>query len=176
MKKKNPRSIEALAFAVSGVRTNEWDQAYGAETLQLLGPDELQELALLGVEVGSHSRSHREMPLLEPADLNSETMGSVRDLEGRGLPRPRFFAFPYGSADEPSRQAVRQAGFLGAFGLKQRRLTRSSDPFDLPRVIILASDRGWRFRFKTAAPRLFGWMNRAGNLLKRFAGIPNAAG
>ena len=171
-----PRGIEALAFAVTGAMTgtNEWDQAYGASRLKLLRPDELRELASLGVEIGSHSRSHGDLPLLTADNLESETCGSAEDLDAIGLPSPRFFAYPYGAADESTRRAVKEAGFLGAFGLKQRRLSRGSDPFDLPRVMILATDRGWRFRFKTATPRAFGWFKRAISLGKRLTGSANA--
>ena len=171
----HPRGIEALAFAVTGTATNEWDQAYGATKLQLLGQQELRELASLGIEIGSHSRSHREMPLLGAKRLFAETAGSATDLAAIGLPRPRYFAYPYGAVDGATKAAAKDSGFLAAFGLRQRRLHRERDLFDLPRVIVLASDRGWRFSFKTAAPRIFGQLDRAIDFLKRFAGRANVA-
>jgi hypothetical protein len=51
--------------------------------------------------------------------------------------------------------AVRDAGFVAAFGIDERWVDRASDRFDLPRLIIHASDRGWRFRFRTTAPALY---------------------
>ena len=150
-----PRGIEALAFAVTNMKsnTNEWDQPYGAQAMELLEPEQLQELARLGVEIGSHSRTHRDMCLLPESEQAAEAALSADDLESKGLPRPRFFAYPYGSRDSSTKQAVRDAGFVAAFGLTQGRATDKSDPFDLPRVIVLARDRGSRFRLKTAAPR-----------------------
>lgn len=150
-----PREIEAISFVVTKPASNEWDQAYGAGLIKLLTPEQRQELAALGVEIGSHSRSHSELGLLDEVERRAEIDGSFDDLM-----RPRFFAYPFGAVDALSSACVHDVGFVGAFGLRQRWLTRSSDRFDLPRVIILAEDRGWRFRAKTAAPRLFGLYTR----------------
>jgi len=152
-----PRGIPALTFAVTGMAsaTNEWDQAYGSGQVKLLAPDQLRDLAAFGVEIGSHSRSHLEMPLLDESKQLEEAVGSADDLVAHGLPRPRFFAYPFTFADDASKAAVRQAGYRAAFGGRVGWIDRNSDLFVLPRVMILASDRGWRFRMKVVAPRLF---------------------
>ena len=167
-----PRGIEGLAFIVTGLAsgTNEWDQSYGAKTVKLLTANGQREVVSRGVELGSHSRTHREMSLLDEDERESETCGSADDLATNGVPRPRFFAYPYGAVDERSKKAVQEAGFLAGFGLKQRRLNRACDIFDLPRVIVLATDRGWRFRFKTAAPALFNRFARAQRRLGAIVG------
>lgn len=152
-----PRGIPALVFAVTAMKsgTNEWDQTYGASQLKLLAPKQLRDLSEFGVEIGSHSRTHREMPLLDGPEQAQEAGGSADDLAAQGLLRPRFFAYPFGFADEVSKTAVRQAGYCAAFGCRATWIDRGSDLFALPRVIVLASDRGWRFRMKIRAPRLF---------------------
>jgi glycosyltransferase involved in cell wall biosynthesis/peptidoglycan/xylan/chitin deacetylase (PgdA/CDA1 family) len=155
-----PGGIGALAFVVTGPEsgTNEWDQAYGARPVRLLSAGERTTLASLGVEIGSHSRSHAEMPLLDASVQASEAVASADTLAAQGLPRPRFFAYPFGSLDQVSKQAVQDAGYDAAFGCRAGRASRVSDRFDLPRVIVLATDRGWRFRLKVAAPRLFAFV------------------
>lgn len=151
-----PRAIPALAFAVSAMvsGSNEWDQKLGARRLELLDAEGLARLRGLGVEIGCHSRTHRSLPSLPEAALSSETAGAADDLERTGLPRPRAFAYPYGERDSRSEQAVREAGFACAFGLRRALAGPASDRFDLPRVELLARDHGWRFRAKTAFPRL----------------------
>ncbi|WP_068070774.1 glycosyltransferase [Novosphingobium lentum] len=149
-----PRGIQALAFAVSGLCSNTWDQPLGARALALLERAGLAALTASGIEIGCHSRSHRELPRLSDAELDTETHGAAGDLAATGLPRPRFYAYPYGESDARSRAAVRKAGFSAAFGLRRARATGASDRFDLPRVEILARDSGWRFRLKTGWPRL----------------------
>ena len=154
-----PRGIQALAFVVTNVPsgTNEWDQAYGARTLRLLTNEERKETESLGVEIGSHSRTHREMPLLTDRERRLEARGSSADLVSAGLRRPRFFAYPFGARNEDSRKAVAEAGFLAAFGLSYRRASQASDVFDLPRVMILSTDGNRRFWMKTAAPDIVRW-------------------
>ena len=143
-----------VARAVLEPRGIEWDQAIGARTLRLLDGAGLKELRRHGVEIGCHSRSHRPMPSVARQDLADELEGAATDIAALGLPRPRFFAYPHGQHDEAVRAAARSAGFAAAFGLLSRRVTPESDRFALPRVEILARDRGWRFRFKTSYPRL----------------------
>jgi hypothetical protein len=99
------------------------------------------------------------MSLLDSKELTSEAAGSAADLAAGG-PRPRFFAYPFGAHDRRSRQAVVDAEYVAAFGTGQRRIDRTSDRFNLPRVMILSSDRGWRFRIKTAAPVFWDWSER----------------
>lgn len=154
-----PRGIQALAFVVTNVPsgTNEWDQAYGASTLRLLTNEERKETESLGVEIGSHSRTHREMPLLTDRERRLEARGSSADLVSAGLRPPRFFAYPFGARNEDSRKAVAEAGFLAAFGLSYRRASQASDVFDLPRVMILSTDGNRRFWMKTAAPDIVRW-------------------
>jgi len=154
-----PRKIDALAFAVTGSATNEWDQPYGAKTKDLVTPTQRRELGGLGIEIGSHSRTHCEMPLLAGDELTTEASGSLEDLRAGGL-NPRFFAYPYGTRNASSKKAVADAGYCAAFGTAHRRVRRSDDRFDLPRVMIHATDRGWRFRAKTAAPGFWGSMER----------------
>jgi glycosyltransferase involved in cell wall biosynthesis/peptidoglycan/xylan/chitin deacetylase (PgdA/CDA1 family) len=151
-----PRRIEGIAFAVSGMKsdTNEWDQRLGARTLRLLGAPGLRELSDRGLEIGCHSRSHTSMTTLPDSALASETQDAAVELAALGLPRPRFFAYPHGANDERARAAVQRAGFVAAFGLTPSRASPRSDRFAVPRVEILARDTGWRFWLKTAWPRL----------------------
>jgi peptidoglycan/xylan/chitin deacetylase (PgdA/CDA1 family) len=151
------RGIQAIAFAVTGMKsgTNEWDQAHGAGRFRLLTGEELRELASLGVEIGSHSRTHREMPLLGETEQEEEASRSADDLAALGLPRPRFFAYPFGSADEQTRSASRKAGYLACFGSRVGHVRSDCNRYDLPRVGVYACDRGLHFRAKVSAPRLW---------------------
>jgi peptidoglycan/xylan/chitin deacetylase (PgdA/CDA1 family) len=160
-----PSGIPALAFAVTGTaeQTNEWDQPYGARPTKLLSLDELRSIGALSVAIGSHWRTHRELPALREEKRDEEIAGSIVDLEAAGVPRPLFFAYPYGARDRATIDAVKRAGFLAAFRTGGGRITRDSPLFDLPRVLVLATDRPWHFWFKTAAPRWFeriAWVQR----------------
>jgi peptidoglycan/xylan/chitin deacetylase (PgdA/CDA1 family) len=155
-----PRQIKAIAFAVTGKSSNEWDQQRGSKNLPLLSGNQLRDLPSLGVEIGCHSRTHRDLRLLSDDERRTETAGAAQDLMEAGLPRPRFFAYPYGACDGASREAVRETGYVAALGLSQRYAHAKSDPFDLPRIMILAEDSGWRFRLRAAFPLVFAHLRR----------------
>lgn len=169
-----PRNIQALAFAVTRLksRTNEWDHGRGGTPRVLLEPAQLRQLAKFGIEVGSHSRTHRSLGSLGEDERREELEGSVDDLAALGLPPPRYFAYPFGEVDEVTEQSVRDAGFVAGFGINDGWVDRGSDRFNLPRIIVHASDRGWRFHLRTAAPRLFERLDIAQARLRRsFAGL-----
>jgi peptidoglycan/xylan/chitin deacetylase (PgdA/CDA1 family)/GT2 family glycosyltransferase len=148
-----PRAIPALAFAVAGRVTNAWDEAIGARPRPLLDGAGLAELAAAGVEIGAHSATHRQLTGLSEAELESETRGAA-DALAVAVPRPRFYAYPYGAHNAAARRAVEAAGYGAAFALEGGPVRRSSPRFALPRIEILARDRGWRFAAKTRFPRL----------------------
>jgi glycosyltransferase involved in cell wall biosynthesis/peptidoglycan/xylan/chitin deacetylase (PgdA/CDA1 family) len=150
-----PRSIEAIAFCVTALDTNAWDQPSGAARKQLLTAEELKSLPDLGVEIGSHGRTHPHLGQLSDVQRTAEIAGSASDIAALGLPRPRFFAYPYGEVDPASRKAVADAGYAAAFGVEERWADRSSDRFDLPRIIVRRTDRGWRFSLKISSPARF---------------------
>lgn len=150
------RGIPSVLFAVAGLlgKTNEWDNRLGARRLDLLDARALAATQAAGVEIGAHSVSHPALTTLGDDELRAEVRGSADRLEAAGLPRPRAFAFPYGDHDGRVVQAVRDAGYAIAFttvpGVAERRLDRHA----LPRVQVLGSDRGRRFRLRAAAA---GW-------------------
>ncbi|MGN6497084.1 MAG: polysaccharide deacetylase family protein, partial [Tsuneonella sp.] len=136
-----PRRVPAVAFAVSALvgGENEWDKRIGARALPLLDAAGLRALAAAGVEIGAHSRTHSQLAGLAPVDLEAETARAASDLAALGLPRPRFYAYPYGVHDARARAAVRNAGYAAAFALANGR-ARRQHRFTLARVEVLASD------------------------------------
>lgn len=158
-----PRNIEAVAFAVTGLKTatNEWDRQDGSPARRLLQAAGLKHMQRFGVEIGAHSRTHRSLAGLGLQDLRNEIDGSAEDIEALDLPRARFFAYPFGDADENAREAVRAAGYRAAFGIRNGFVDPDSNRFDLERVIVHASDRGWRFHLRTEVPKLFERLDTA---------------
>jgi peptidoglycan/xylan/chitin deacetylase (PgdA/CDA1 family) len=146
------RGIAAVVFAVADRvgASNLWDQAKGAGALELLDGEGLRAVAARGVEVGSHTATHRSLPKIERGELEGELAGSAATLERLGLPRPRSFSYPYGGADERLATAVREAGYEIAF------TTAWGDPATaprhlVPRVEVHASDTPAKLRLKLAA-------------------------
>jgi glycosyltransferase involved in cell wall biosynthesis len=144
--------VSAAVFVVSAAigAENDWDQAIGANALGLLGVGELEELARRDVEVGAHSRSHRDLTKLSGPELQDEVEGAAEDLEGAGLGVPRFFSYPYGEHNPRVREVVARAGYEAGFTVTPGVVHPSSDRYALPRIEIFPGDLGWRLRLKVA--------------------------
>jgi GT2 family glycosyltransferase/peptidoglycan/xylan/chitin deacetylase (PgdA/CDA1 family) len=162
------RRIPAAAFVVAGQvgASNEWDQRLGGGAIGLMDAGELRRVAAAGVEIGSHGLRHRSLAGVDPAEALAEASDSADALESLGLPRPRLFAYPWGRTTPAARAAVAQAGYAAAFTTTPEFVKGSSDPYSLPRVIVL---RGYtpvvlRLRLATLgwAP---AWLERAFELL-----------
>ena len=164
-----PRDVPAVVFAVVDKLggTNEWDRGLGARELPLLDAEGLRRLGAAGLEVGAHSMTHRPLTGLSDSELEWEVSEAARRLEATGLPRPRAFSYPYGEHDARVAAAVRAAGYELAFTVTPQILDRAADRFGLPRVEVLASDRGGRFRLRVAAARWPGAARRLAYRLLR---------
>ena len=104
---------------------------------QILGWDELRQLAAEGVTLGAHTRTHPFLDQLSSQEAQNEAIGSLKDLErevGQTLP---VFAYPGGRFREDIVQALRQAGFALAFiTIRGVNDLRAADPLRLRRINI----------------------------------------
>lgn len=118
--------FRATFFAVPGhdgitrfvdPRTGRWsDEPRPGYTVEhpVMGPAERRDLLRQGMEIGSHSMTHRELPSLGRAELRREIRGSKRRLEEE-LGRPvDTFCYPRGRFDLRVLREVRDAGYRGA--------------------------------------------------------------
>ena len=99
-------------------RTNAWPgQPSWVPQLPLLGWSDLAALAREGVEVGSHSLTHRSLDLTAPSDLHQEIDTSRRQIADRlGLPVDAF-AYPYGRTSPAAETLVAEHYRIG-FGTR----------------------------------------------------------
>lgn len=76
--------------------------------------EHLREMVEAGFEIGSHGRTHRELPGLSDEEVDVEVRGSKEDLEDAlGVPIESF-AYPRGHFDRRAVEAVQKAGYLRA--------------------------------------------------------------
>ncbi len=123
---------EALLDAVEDAVT-----ALGPEPArsEVLGWNDLRELAADGLTLAPHSRSHPLLTRIEPSALAGEIAGSRDDLlQATGTERPAF-AYPSGAVSSVVRQAVAAAGLRVAFTTERgTNDLRTADPLTLRRV------------------------------------------
>jgi peptidoglycan/xylan/chitin deacetylase (PgdA/CDA1 family) len=96
----------------------------------------IEEMARLGHDFGSHTRTHARLAEISenPKRLRDEIAGSKDDLEQRlGVPC-RYFAAPWGEIGERGLEAVAAAGYEAAFNtVRDRVVPGRTDLFAVPR-------------------------------------------
>jgi peptidoglycan/xylan/chitin deacetylase (PgdA/CDA1 family) len=158
----------ATMFIVSGLLggTNEWDGDLGDPEWPLMSAQQVKEVAVAGMEIGSHSVTHPHLPGIEAHQLRAEVSDSrsmLSELLGQSI---RGFAYPYGLMDASARRAVQEAGYDYACSV----VSPISDLgiMALPRIIFGQRDGSARmatkrifFRSQTAAKG--AWMAISNN-------------
>ena len=118
--------------------------------------EQASALRRAGMDVQSHTQTHRVLQTLSGRDLERELRGSRRSLEDALGERVLGISYPVGRAlgDAPQiRQAVRDAGYqLGFSNATGVNRTRTLDPLDVKRVSLDLSIRDPFFRAMLAVP------------------------
>lgn len=121
--------------------------------------DEVRALRKMGMDVGSHTRSHRALQTVPLDELASELSGAKEDLE-RELGEPiSSISYPIGRSITslgPIRQALQDAGYKVGFTNSSgaQPLWGQSDCFDLRRISVEPQYQGSFFRGVLAVPQL----------------------
>jgi peptidoglycan/xylan/chitin deacetylase (PgdA/CDA1 family) len=152
------RGLPATLFAVSGYLDGRgrfpWDRAASSADARLADAAALRDAADAGLDIGSHTVTHRWLPGLDPADVERELKQSRHDLEDE-LGRPvASFAYPMGGWNARVRQLVDAAGYRVGVTVDRGRNRTGADPLALRRAF--AFDRAVDFRRQLDGA--FDWM------------------
>lgn len=175
------RGMSATWFIVSGSvgALPDWSEDDRPRD-RLLNADELRAMRRAGMEIGSHSVSHRRLTTLDETSLEAELRDS-RDALGRILGEPVMsFAYPYGDWDRRCADAVHRAGYASACTTRTGWARRDGDPYTLRRLTIFNTDSLDIFSRKialgsheVATPTL---LKQAAHRLGRRLNTPRASG
>jgi len=101
----------ATVFVVSahvGAR-NDWKPPPAGLGLRaMLSWSQLVEMASVGIEIGAHTRRHRDLGQLSTAEAQEEIGGSRIDIEDRLGQSVESFAYPFGYVSKASLEIVRR--------------------------------------------------------------------
>jgi peptidoglycan/xylan/chitin deacetylase (PgdA/CDA1 family) len=114
---------------------NRWpgDTYMGVPTMPLMDWDTLGRLADEGLDLGSHTRTHRRMPSLGDAEIDDELLGSCEAMQSAIGVTPRSLAYPYGDHDD--RVAERSAGVYASAWTTELRLVQGGESaHEMPRL------------------------------------------
>ena len=119
--------------------------------------DGVRAMRKAGMDVQSHTRSHRVLQTLTPSDLESELVGSKKMLE-KQLGEPICaIAYPVGysiTSDRAIMAAVRSAGYDIGFSNGTGLGKHTADPLDLQRLSVDPDLPHSYFRASVTVPRL----------------------
>ncbi|WP_285028982.1 polysaccharide deacetylase family protein [Mycolicibacterium sp. lyk4-40-TYG-92] len=114
---------------------------------------ELDHLMELGVEIGAHSHTHRQLDTLRAGEVAEELRQSKDMLEqacGRPIPS---FAYPHGFQSRQTRRLVAAAGHASACAVMNAFSSDGDDIFALARLTVAAT---------TTPERMAAWLSGGG--------------
>jgi peptidoglycan/xylan/chitin deacetylase (PgdA/CDA1 family) len=170
---KNTSGLEVNRFLDDLVHSCgiDWDAALERKITDdlIMTWDDIRALADAGMDIESHSRSHRVMQTLTRTDLDDELAGSRADLEAQ-LGRPvRAIAFPVGrtiAGVHTVRRAVLRAGYRVGFSNSSGTsfIWAATDRFDIKRWAVDRAMSDSMFLGQAAVPQL-GYRSKNHDLL-----------
>jgi len=96
--------------------------------------DDLRVWTGRGMELGSHTANHADLPKLDRMKREEEVQASKLLLEWRGLPTVFFLSYPYGEYDAETQELLRANDYLGAVTGEAGLNTFDTDMYRLRRV------------------------------------------
>lgn len=130
-----PATLFVVTGYLSGERHFPWDaNGSGGEHTRLAGADAVRTAARDGLDIGSHTVSHRWLPWLAGDELARELIESRHSIE-RLLERPvDAVAYPVGGWDRRVRDAAATAGYRVGVTVDRGTVARDPDLLALRRA------------------------------------------
>jgi peptidoglycan/xylan/chitin deacetylase (PgdA/CDA1 family) len=131
------RGLRATVFCVSGHLggVTDWPtQPASVPVFELATAAELQELASIGIEIGSHGVEHFPLAFASEQRARQELLESKRALEQAVRVPVCSFAYPYGAPPSPAARALVPEAYSAACGGRVGAARPDSDRFALPRI------------------------------------------
>ncbi len=121
--------------------------------------DDVRSLRAMGMDVQSHTRTHRPLQTVPLAELSAELKGSKEDLERELGEEITAISYPIGrsiASLDPIVAAVRDAGYKVGFTNDSgaQPLWGTLNPYDVNRLAMEPEYLGSRFRSVLAVPQL----------------------
>jgi len=95
---------------------------------------ELQEMKAAGMEIASHSYTHRDLGKMSPAEQAEEIAQSKEILDRNLQQDTRYFCYPNSSYNQVTLRLLRETGFTMAFTIDAGWVKSGDNPLTLQRV------------------------------------------
>lgn len=153
--------LQTTIFVPSGFlgKTNLWDiNNTHYPQLPIMTCDHLKKLQH---ELGSHTRTHPNLPDIEDSQLEHELTGARINLEQAFSNPVPLLAYPFGAYNPHVMEMAKHAGYKAAFTTQLGYLTPHTHPFAIPRFPSNLDDVQFRMVVHGAYP----WYRRLQNHL-----------
>jgi len=137
-------------------RDNYW------EKWEYLTTEKLEKLTSLGVEVGSHSSSHKVLTSLDNGRIRDEISCSKKILEDITQNKINLLSYPHGIFNEKVKKLLYENGYLAACTSVMGFNNERSDLYELKRIEIRSDDS-----LKDFKDKLEGYYNWLGYFQRR---------
>lgn len=122
--------------------------------------NEVNEMKDAGVEIGCHSKTHKNLAELKSEELNGEAFTATKRIMDATGQRPRSFAYPFGNADsfnEKTEKVLKENGYKKIYTNIMGMDNSEEEPFKVRRIRIYSTDNIFRFKMKIAGA--YNWVD-----------------
>ena len=155
-----PRFLDEMARAMDVF----WDEAIERRLVDqhIMTWEDVKAMHEAGMDIGSHTRTHRVLDTVEPGGLTDELVASKADIERALGIKVTSLSYPVGRAIRKLpliERAVRDAGYEVGFSVetKANSLSRSAyDPYNVARLPVEPGLSRDRLAALLAAPEMLG--------------------
>lgn len=133
--------FSSTCYTVSGLvgQTNRWDEHIGIAQTSLMDAAQMRQWVAGGQEIGSHTRTHVNLPDMDDAAALVEIAMGKTELETM-LDKPvRHFCYPYGHFQPRHVAMAMGQDFQTATTTQRSRCRAGTDMLQIPRVPIVRS-------------------------------------
>lgn len=140
----------ATCYAVSAMLGghNDWDADKGIARKKLMGVADWREWLSAGMEIGSHTRHHADLTVIDSIAAGREIAGAKQELEDCFGTAVQHFCYPYGRYSDRDRDLVEEAGYLTATTTHRGRVHPDTNRLLLPRAMVAQATQPWQFLLK----------------------------
>lgn len=160
----NKYGYPATVFVVSSLigKTNEWDfSRYGGVEERLMNTEQLLHIQDAGIEIGSHSFSHKDLTRLSEDEMRQEILGSKVHLESILKKPVEVFCYPFGGCNQAVKEMVKDCNYKVGIGSKRGSVFLSDDIYEMRRIPIRLNTHPLLFTYKV----LSGFEDRKGRTI-----------
>ena len=160
--------MKGTVFVIPGMIGDRCQWLKEHDCNRLMNWEQLKEWVATGMEIGSHTVTHRMLSRLTDEEIAYELSMSKEMLERELGATIDFDCYPYGDLDGRVKSIAKTTGYKGGLAIFNNTSFRQEDMFAIPRIGISSRLPLWEFKIKVSKlHRYFISMKKMENDVKR---------